>query len=793
MHLLLNKHPYADAMIADLTNFKTLTGMDVTYDVFPEDVYFDKVTAALSSKSSQYDAFMTGAYMTWTYGPAGWIDDLNAYIKDPTKTNPNYNWEDVLPGSSRLDGLEWRPGRRTRLPRRRSSGAFPGASSSTRPPITGKCTTRRASSRRRTFPNSSRQPPSSPRTLGGPYGIGVRGSRSWATIHPGFLSGYANYGQKDFTVDGGKLKAAMNTAVSKDFHKMFVKMIQDSGPKNWSTYTWYQVGTDLGAGASATIFDADILGYFMDGGENKEAGNLGFHAFAANPEAKAPTPNVWIWSLAMNSAGKQKDAAWYFMQWASSTEHDMFGARKMDFVNPVRASVAKDAGMARSRIDKSYAVISEQYRRLRAWLEDLLHRRSRCSSTSPPNGRRRCRRWWRRKCQVDEGLDQLAASINKQLRTRGSVDRRFIAPSRAMDRACRPSRATSIRGSPVSSSQVRSSRAPLARAPASDPAVGRPWSWRLLPKGAAVPPDLHALAAPIRRRKSNLLPYLLSLPALLVCIGILVPFGTAVYYSLLRFRLNLPAMKGFIWFGNYQAFLTDYAFWNTVRVSLEYTALTVGVELVFGLVIALLLQKPTRFNNLALHPASSAADDGAGAGRADVEADDEPKLRHPLLFCSALGRTGFQMGVEPIDGAVHRRAGRRLGLYAVHHDPAARRAALAAQAAVRGGGARRRAAALRFLSHHAADADALYHDGLAVPAARRDPAIRHHLFDDPGRPGRHAARVPGARLSRLLPVHQCRPLGGAVDDPVGDHLCAVERVHQAMAEAARTRARTGMR
>jgi multiple sugar transport system substrate-binding protein len=61
IHLLLNKHPYADAMIADLPNFKTLTGMEVTYDIFPEDVYFDKVTAALSSKSSQYDAFMTGA------------------------------------------------------------------------------------------------------------------------------------------------------------------------------------------------------------------------------------------------------------------------------------------------------------------------------------------------------------------------------------------------------------------------------------------------------------------------------------------------------------------------------------------------------------------------------------------------------------------------------------------------------------------------------------------------------------------------------------------------------------
>lgn len=95
------------------------------------------------------------------------------------------------------------------------------------------------------------------------------------------------------------------------------------------------------------------------------------------------------------------------------------------------------------------------------------------------------------------------------------------------------------------------------------------------------------------------LPYLLSLPALLVCIGILIPFFTAVYYSLMRFRLNLPAMKGFIWFDNYINFLSDSAFWNTVKISLVYAGLTVGVELLLGLGIALLLQKPTRFNNIA--------------------------------------------------------------------------------------------------------------------------------------------------------------------------------------------------
>jgi multiple sugar transport system permease protein len=35
----------------------------------------------------------------------------------------------------------------------------------------------------------------------------------------------------------------------------------------------------------------------------------------------------------------------------------------------------------------------------------------------------------------------------------------------------------------------------------------------------------------------KLFPYVLTLPALLVCVGILIPFFTAVYYSLQRYNL----------------------------------------------------------------------------------------------------------------------------------------------------------------------------------------------------------------------------------------------------------------
>ncbi|WP_150526595.1 carbohydrate ABC transporter permease [Roseibium sediminis] len=102
---------------------------------------------------------------------------------------------------------------------------------------------------------------------------------------------------------------------------------------------------------------------------------------------------------------------------------------------------------------------------------------------------------------------------------------------------------------------------------------------------------------PRARISSRYLPYILSLPALLVCIGILVPFVTAIYYSLQRYRMSQPWNRGMNWGENYLNFLSDSSFWHTLQVSLVYAFLTVGIELLLGLGIALLLQKRSKVNN----------------------------------------------------------------------------------------------------------------------------------------------------------------------------------------------------
>ena len=143
--------------------------------------------------------------------PAGSID-LNEYIKDPAKTNPNYDWDDVLPGLRASTAWNGVPG-----------GEL-GSADAKQWCIPWGFELNNLTYNRKMFDKVGVEPPKNlaelietaaklTKDLGGPYGIGVRGSRSWATIHPGFLSGYSNFGQKDFTVADGKLKAAMNTRV----------------------------------------------------------------------------------------------------------------------------------------------------------------------------------------------------------------------------------------------------------------------------------------------------------------------------------------------------------------------------------------------------------------------------------------------------------------------------------------------------------------------------------------------------------------------------------------------------
>ena len=169
-------------------------------------------------------------------------------------------------------------------------------------------------------------------------GIVVRGSLNWATIHPGFMTMYASYGCEDYDEN---MIPQMNSPCAVEVTDKWAEMIRSAGPDAWTTYTWYQAGSDFGAGKAAMLFDADILGYFQNQEGTAAEGVLGNIAWAPGPlgpDGNLRT-NIWIWSLAMNAGSRNKDASWLFMQWATGKEFLTTAAVDYTMVDPVRASI----------------------------------------------------------------------------------------------------------------------------------------------------------------------------------------------------------------------------------------------------------------------------------------------------------------------------------------------------------------------------------------------------------------------------------------------------------------------
>ncbi|MDR1611574.1 MAG: sugar ABC transporter permease [Planctomycetota bacterium] len=82
-------------------------------------------------------------------------------------------------------------------------------------------------------------------------------------------------------------------------------------------------------------------------------------------------------------------------------------------------------------------------------------------------------------------------------------------------------------------------------------------------------------------------PYFIILPALLLTIGILYPFLTAIYYSLTSLNLQRPGAMRFVWFQNWIRMLREEAFWHAVRVTLQYALTATFIELALGLGLGL--------------------------------------------------------------------------------------------------------------------------------------------------------------------------------------------------------------
>ncbi len=336
LNLLLNQHPLAETLKANISEFETLTGIKVNIETLPEGDYMTKITTELQSGTGSYDMFMTASPMNFQYAAPGWIEDLQPWVDDATQTAPDWDFNDFYPAlisASRWDKTDF-------------GGAGQGGLWSIPANEEGYALFYRKDILEAAgiaVPNTHDELIAAAKKLNGTKfegktiaGFVARGDKTFPTLNP-FSTFAGAYGAKDI-VDG---KAAVNspegiTAVTK-----WAELMQYA-PKAASTYTWYEAMQDFIAGNSAFFIDADHMAPGFEAEDSPIKGKVGY---ALPPEGpKGRSSSLWVWSFGMNAASKHKGATWQLMQWATSKE-TLTKAIGLGNMNPTRVSVASSPEM----------------------------------------------------------------------------------------------------------------------------------------------------------------------------------------------------------------------------------------------------------------------------------------------------------------------------------------------------------------------------------------------------------------------------------------------------------------
>lgn len=338
INIMFVEHTLTTDMINEIEGFEALTGIKVNYTVIPEANYFDKISALLSSQSDTLDIFMTGPYQMWQYASAGYMVDFDTYLNNESMVSPEYNVDDFYPAV--LDAGRW-----DCVP-----GNAPGQGSLWGIPLNFESDV--LVYNKRLFEEKGVAVPTTTDELlaaanalqghsgEGTYAFACRGTLSWATLITAYQSFYTTMGGTDFKPAGdGAFASTVNQPAGVAATEWFVDLVQQGGSDRWASTTYADAVGDVGAGTAAMCVDASgsCLSVCLENA-SEEWENLAIAPLPVGNKGDEPKTQLYCWSMAMNSASKAQDAAWYFIQYITMPDilHKMFVNEA--YSNPTRAS-----------------------------------------------------------------------------------------------------------------------------------------------------------------------------------------------------------------------------------------------------------------------------------------------------------------------------------------------------------------------------------------------------------------------------------------------------------------------
>lgn len=315
---LANNNPWSQAVLSYKDEFTKLTGIKLKVDSYQEQQMRQRLVTVMNSRSDEVDVFMTLASREGEqFAAAGWYADLSAYTQKDVA--PDYDFSGISPALVKAATFG---GKLTSIPLN-----LEGPLLYYRTDIFAKCKIAKpaslddvqAAAKKLKECDSNITPFTS------------RGLK--AALAYTFSNVLHNMGGK-YMVDG---KSALCSPADQKAISYYGELLKNYGPPGSSNYSFYQISALYRAGRAAMAFESsNELRTIMEGGQRLNDTDV----IPLPPGDAGSVPTAIGWGLSISANSAHKDAAWYFVQWASSPE--MQKRLAIQGVAAPRASVAND-------------------------------------------------------------------------------------------------------------------------------------------------------------------------------------------------------------------------------------------------------------------------------------------------------------------------------------------------------------------------------------------------------------------------------------------------------------------
>jgi multiple sugar transport system substrate-binding protein len=314
-----------------LNDFEALTGIKLAIEVSPEHEFRAKLLVELGSGASGIDVFMsTPAQEGLKYMRAGWLQPVDGFLKDPSLTSPDYDWNDFL---------------------EKTRDAMTIAGRLIGPPI--QVENLSLMYRKDIFQNYNVKVPTTlddlevaakalngkPMTNDGLPGYGIVGRGNQSTTASVFAGMLHAMGGAWLTPNR---EPAINSEAAIKAIDTWGRLLRLYGPPGSENHHWYEASSIFSQGKAAMYADVNSLWQVIENPQkSKVSGKVGYALFPRGPRGQYGS-TVAVWGLAMPKTSKHPKAAWLFMQWATSkdqvlkvqSERGVLGCRESVWKNP---------------------------------------------------------------------------------------------------------------------------------------------------------------------------------------------------------------------------------------------------------------------------------------------------------------------------------------------------------------------------------------------------------------------------------------------------------------------------